>query len=183
MCCNLYCMYHLSEVLNGNFRYNIRLSLRLYHVARLRCRQKLRRFDRSFYTYHKAYHSPSEPVVCFFMAETKLISDAKKQLNEYFAGKRKTFDLPVALSGTDFQMSVWEKLSEIPYGETRTYKQVAEMTGSPASYRAVGSAAGKNPVPIIVPCHRVIASGGSMSGYALGADAKKFLIELEASHR
>lgn len=127
--------------------------------------------------------SIGEPVVCFFMAETKLISDAKKQLNEYFAGKRKTFDLPVAISGTDFQMSVWEKLSEIPYGETRTYKQVAEMAGSPASYRAVGSAAGKNPVPIIVPCHRVIASGGSMSGYALGADAKKFLIELEASHR
>lgn len=126
--------------------------------------------------------SIGEPAVCFFMAETKLISDAKKQLNEYFAGKRKNFDLPVALSGTDFQMSVWEKLSEIPYGETRTYKQVAEMIGSPSSYRAVGSAAGKNPVPIIVPCHRVIASGGSMSGYALGADAKKFLIELESSH-
>lgn len=123
-----------------------------------------------------------EPAVCFFMAETKLISDAKKQLNEYFAGKRKAFDLPVALSGTDFQMSVWEKLSEIPYGETRTYKQVAEMIGSASSYRAVGSAAGKNPVPIIVPCHRVIASGGSMSGYALGADAKKFLIELESAH-
>lgn len=122
------------------------------------------------------------PIVSFFMAETPLLKEAKKQLSEYFAGKRKSFDLPLKLEGTDFQLSVWNVLKDIPYGETRTYKQTAEMAGCPGSYRAVGTANGKNPIPIIIPCHRVVASDGSLSGYALGTEFKKYLLELEAKN-
>ena len=122
------------------------------------------------------------PIVSFFMAETPLLKEAKKQLSEYFAGKRKSFDLPLKLEGTDFQLSVWNALKDIPYGETRTYKQTAEMAGCPGSYRAGGTANGKNPIPIIIPCHRVVASDGSLSGYALGTEFKKYLLELEAKN-
>ena len=110
------------------------------------------------------------------------MKEAKKQLSEYFAGKRKNFDLPLKLEGTDFQLSVWNALRDIPYGETRTYKQTAEMAGCPGSYSAVGTANGKNPIPIIIPCHRVVASDGSLSGYTLGTEFKKYLLELESKN-
>jgi len=100
-----------------------------------------------------------------------------KELKEYFEGKRKTFTVPVDISsGTDFQRAVWKKLSEIPYGSTTTYLEIAHAIHNPLSVRAVGMANGKNPIPIILPCHRVIGSNGSLVGYALGLDIKKKLL-------
>lgn len=104
---------------------------------------------------------------------------AAKQLDEYFAGKRKGFDVPICPRGTDFQRSAWAALQKIPYGETRSYKQVAEMLGNPDASRAVGMANNKNPIWIIIPCHRVIGSNGSLVGYAGGTDMKRRLLELE----
>ncbi|HHT9111123.1 MAG TPA: methylated-DNA--[protein]-cysteine S-methyltransferase [Candidatus Brocadiaceae bacterium] len=101
-------------------------------------------------------------------------------LKEYFDGKQVNFDFPLDLSGgTPFQVKVWEKLREIPYGECRTYKWVAERIGSPLAVRAVGMANNKNPLPPVVPCHRVIGSDGSLTGYASGVHIKKWLIEME----
>lgn len=112
-------------------------------------------------------------------AETPFIQKAATQLTEYFDGRRRTFDLPLALHGTDFQMSVWKALQAIPSGETRSYKDVAAMLGSPQASRAVGMANNRNPIVIMVPCHRVIGQDGSMSGYVGGLPAKKYLLELE----
>lgn len=111
-----------------------------------------------------------------------LLNIAASQLEEYFSGKRKGFDLPVKLSGTDFQNHVWSELCRIPYGDTISYKELAEMVGNPKAYRAVGMANNKNPIPIIVPCHRVIGSDGSMTGYAYGIHIKKLLLELESQN-
>lgn len=102
------------------------------------------------------------------------------QLEEYFDQKRKNFDLPLALSGTPFQMAVWKLLYEIPYGVTCAYKDIAEKIGNPRSVRAVGTAIGRNPISIIVPCHRVIASNGKLAGFAGGLDRKKLLLNLES---
>ena len=104
---------------------------------------------------------------------------AAEQLKEYFAGVRKTFDLPIKLCGTPFQMRVWQQLQKIPYGQTRTYKQIAEAVGSPKACRAVGMANHNNPIAIIVPCHRVIGSNGLLTGYAGGLDFKQYLLNLE----
>lgn len=105
---------------------------------------------------------------------------AANQLQEYLAGRRRYFDVPVHLAGTDFQKRVWAEISDIPYGSTRTYAQIAQAIGSPGAYRAVGRAANANPVPLIVPCHRVVGSRGNLVGYAFGVDAKKFLLDLES---
>ena len=105
----------------------------------------------------------------------------KKQLKEYFAGERKRFDLPLAPVGTDFQLSVLRALQEIPFGETRSYLEIAERIGNPKAVRAVGSANGNNPIALIIPCHRVIGSNGSLTGFGGGIDAKRFLLELESS--
>lgn len=113
---------------------------------------------------------------------TELSNRAANQLQEYFAGKRRVFDLPLHLQGTPFQMAVWEALQRIPYGQTRTYGQVAASIGHPGASRAVGQANNRNPLPIFVPCHRVIAADGSLAGYAFGVKTKKFLLDLEASH-
>lgn len=113
--------------------------------------------------------------------ETALIRQAAKQLNEYLAGKRKTFDLPLEPGGTPFQKAVWHALTGIPYGETRTYREIAEIIGNPKACRAVGMANNKNPIAIIIPCHRVIGTGGKLIGYAGGLDIKKKLLELEKS--
>lgn len=102
-----------------------------------------------------------------------------KQLREYFDKKRTEFTLPIAMFGTAFQKSIWNLLREIPYGETRTYMQLADAIGNRAAIRAVGLANGRNPISIIVPCHRVIGSDGSLTGYAGGLDRKQFLLELE----
>jgi len=111
--------------------------------------------------------------------ETPLIKKTAGQLDEYFNGKRKVFDLHLALHGTDFQIKVWNALRTIPYGETISYGQLAAMTGNPKACRAVGMANNRNPVPVIVPCHRVIGSNGSLTGYAGGLELKQNLLELE----
>lgn len=111
--------------------------------------------------------------------ETPLIKDAFRQLEEYFAGKRRVFDLPLAPQGTPFQQKVWHALQSIPYGETRTYKQIAEQVGNPLGCRAVGMANNKNPIGIIIPCHRVIGANGKLVGYAGGLNLKSRLLELE----
>ena len=103
-----------------------------------------------------------------------------RQLDEYFAGKRTTFDVPLAMRGTPFQLGVWRALQRIPYGETRTYAGIAQEIGRPSATRAVGAANGANPIPIIVPCHRVIGTNGSLTGFGGGIDVKRRLLELEA---
>lgn len=115
------------------------------------------------------------------LKETKLLEDAANQLIEYLAGKRKNFELPLSPNGTDFQKLVWEALRTIPYGETRTYKQIAEQIGNPKACRAVGMANNKNPISIIVPCHRVVGTDGKLVGYAGGIELKKKLLEIEKS--
>ena len=107
---------------------------------------------------------------------------ARKQLTEYFAGERREFDLPLKLSGTEFQMSVLDALQQIPYGETTSYADIAERVGRPKAVRAVGAANGRNPIPIIVPCHRVIGSHGELTGFGGGLDTKEALLRLEAEH-
>lgn len=115
----------------------------------------------------------------YIQEETELILRCKKQLEEYFAGKRKTFDLPLAPKGTDFQQRVWKALQEIPYGALRTYKDIAIAVDNPKGCQAVGGANGKNPIAILIPCHRVIGKDGSMTGYSGGLEKKEWLLELE----
>jgi methylated-DNA-[protein]-cysteine S-methyltransferase len=104
----------------------------------------------------------------------------KRQLSEYFEKERRAFTLPTLfLEGTDFEHAVWSTLREVPYGETRTYKWLAEKIGKPHAFRAVGNALAKNPIPIIFPCHRIIESDGSLGGYSGGIDIKRRLLELE----
>lgn len=114
--------------------------------------------------------------------ETPLHREVQRQLAEYFAGLRKNFDLPLVLSGTDFQKRCWQALREIPYGETRSYGDIARAVGSPKAFRAVGMANHRNPIAIIVPCHRVIGSGGSLTGFGGGLDVKAFLLGLESKY-
>ncbi|WP_137753598.1 methylated-DNA--[protein]-cysteine S-methyltransferase [Sphingopyxis sp. L1A2A] len=104
---------------------------------------------------------------------------AERQLGEYFAGTRRTFDVPLSFSGSDFQKSVWRALLTIPFGETRSYGEIAQQVGKPSASRAVGAANGRNPVSIIAPCHRVVGSTGKLTGFAGGLDAKAFLLALE----
>jgi methylated-DNA-[protein]-cysteine S-methyltransferase len=106
-----------------------------------------------------------------------------EQLEEYFAGKRKTFDLPLAPRGTAFQQSVWQALAGIPWGQWRSYGDIARAIGRPRAVRAVGAANGRNPLPIVVPCHRVVGSDGSLTGFAGGLEMKRYLLELEGSLR
>jgi methylated-DNA-[protein]-cysteine S-methyltransferase len=112
---------------------------------------------------------------------SQLLTQAVDQLDEYFEGKRKGFDLPLDLEGTDFQMKVWKALEKIPYGKTRSYTEIAQKINHPKAVRAVGTANAKNPICIIIPCHRVIAANGSLGGYSGtgGAQAKARLLQLE----
>ncbi|MCL1842742.1 MAG: methylated-DNA--[protein]-cysteine S-methyltransferase [Defluviitaleaceae bacterium] len=110
-----------------------------------------------------------------------ITKEAAKQIDEYFKKKRKKFELPLRPKGTSFQLAAWNALVSIPYGETRTYKQIAEFLENPKACRAVGSANNKNPIPIIIPCHRVIGADGSLTGYAYGIEMKKRLLALENS--
>ena len=111
--------------------------------------------------------------------ETPLIKEAIHQLREYESGARKVFYLPLNPQGTVFQNKVWKALLQIPYGETRNYKEIAALVGSPAACRAVGQANHKNPIPIFIPCHRVIGASGKLTGYAGGLDRKAKLLQLE----
>lgn len=111
--------------------------------------------------------------------DTPVAQEACRQLSAYFQGQRKDFQLPLAWKGTPFRLRVWQALLDIPYGETRTYAQVAEAVGSPKAVRAVGGACHDNPWLIVVPCHRVVGSSGQLTGYAAGLDTKRFLLEYE----
>ena len=113
--------------------------------------------------------------------ETPLIKEAYRQLSEYLIGERKRFDLPLHPRGTMFQQQVWKALCDIPYGETRSYKEIAEAIGNPKAVRAVGMANNRNPLLIVIPCHRVIGANGKLVGYAAGIEMKEYLLKLEKS--
>jgi len=112
-----------------------------------------------------------------------LLERAAQELREYFAGTRRTFDLPLLSSGTAFEQSVWRALESIPFGETKSYGQLAAQLGMPKAARAVGRACARNPLLIVVPCHRVIASSGALTGFAAGIEAKRLLLRLEGHER
>jgi len=126
----------------------------------------------------KMRHDP-EPDWIF---NEKPFAVARQQLAEYFAGERKDFDLPLQLSGTEFQVQVLEELQRIPYGETTSYGDIATRIGRPKAVRAVGAANGRNPLPIVIPCHRVIGSSGDLTGFGGGLDLKEALLRLEAEN-
>ena len=111
--------------------------------------------------------------------ENDFLRGVMAQLDAYFAGERRSFDIPIEMRGTPFQKKVWTALQSIPYGSTVSYKELAEMIGSPKACRAVGSANNKNPISIIVPCHRVIGADGKLTGYGGGVDNKAYLLKLE----
>ncbi|KAF1067997.1 MAG: Methylated-DNA--protein-cysteine methyltransferase, constitutive [Pseudomonas citronellolis] len=112
----------------------------------------------------------SHPILC----------EAERQLREYFAGERQSFDLPLEFIGSPFQKQVWAQLVRIPFGQTRSYREIAELIGNPKAVRAVGAANGRNPLSIIAPCHRVIGTNGKLTGFAGGLDAKALLLALES---
>lgn len=112
----------------------------------------------------------------------RYFTEVIRQLDAYFKGELRSFDLPLALEGTAFQKSVWQELLKIPYGTTVSYREIARRIGKPKAVRAVGAANGRNPLPIVVPCHRVISSDGSLIGYGGGLQIKEFLLELERLH-
>ena len=114
-----------------------------------------------------------------FTKAVKICNQAKEELQKYFEGRLKQFTVPISPEGTDFQKSVWKELCKIPYGKTLSYKQIAENLNNHKSCRAVGNANGKNPIPIIIPCHRVICTGGKLGGFSAGLDRKRFLLSLE----
>lgn len=111
--------------------------------------------------------------------EDPLLEETQSQLMEYFAGERRAFDLPLAPEGTDFRRRVWQALLEIPYGETRSYGEIAAAIGQPGAARAVGMANNRNPISIVIPCHRVVGADGALVGYGGGLEKKHLLLELE----
>lgn len=113
----------------------------------------------------------------------KVLYKAEEQLSEYFSGKREAFEADFELSGTAFQIMIWRELEKIPFGETRTYGEIAAAIGKPKASRAVGSACNKNPVAIMIPCHRVIGANGKITGYAAGTDIKEWLLNHEAKRK
>lgn len=117
------------------------------------------------------------------LEESPLFSALREQLNTYFEGRLRDFNIPIAPTGTPFQQRVWQALRAIPYGETRSYSQIAAVIGQPRAQRAVGSANHANPISILQPCHRVIAAGGGLGGYGGGLDRKRALLELEANSK
>lgn len=122
---------------------------------------------------------PNAPTPRLMPHETPLLAEGRRQVLEYLAGKRRRFDLPLAPQGTSFQKRVWAVVGEIPYGQSRTYGEIALAVGYPKGFRAVGMACNRNPIPVIIPCHRVVGAGGALTGYAGGAELKKALLELE----
>lgn len=115
--------------------------------------------------------------------DNEVTSEAKRQLCEYFEQKRTCFDLKLRLKGTEFQRAVWEALTQIEYGKTKSYQDIARQIGSPKACRAVGMACNRNPVAIVVPCHRVVGTSGKLTGYAGGLGLKERLLKLESSHQ
>lgn len=129
------------------------------------------RFDAAF---------PAGTVPC---GDHPVLRETARQLDAYFARDLREFDLPLAMKGTPFQLRVWQALRAIPYGETRSYAQQARAVGAPDAIRAVGAANGRNPIPIVVPCHRVIGSNGKLTGFGGGLPLKRWLLDLESSPR
>ena len=130
------------------------------------------------------FHSPRHPMAQlpdWIEHEHPVVRAAHAQLDEYFAGSRKDFDLPLAPQGTAFQKEVWHTLASIPFGHTISYAQLAQRIGKPTAMRAVGAANGRNPLPIVLPCHRVIGADGSLTGFGGGLPTKQFLLELEGA--
>ncbi len=125
-------------------------------------------------------HRPTPDEARFGERDDAALADAARQLGEYWAGERRAFDLPLAPAGTPFQLRVWEALRSIPYGETRTYGSIAAAVGQPTAVRAVGLANSRNPLSIIVPCHRVVGARGALTGYAGGVERKRFLLDHES---
>lgn len=130
------------------------------------------------------FHASRHPVkrdARWVEADHPLLDTLAAQLDEYFAGERRDFDLPLAPEGTDFQRTVWHALARIPYGDTTSYAQLASTIGHPSAVRAVGAANGRNPIPIVLPCHRVIGADGALTGFGGGLPTKRFLLELEGA--
>lgn len=113
--------------------------------------------------------------------DSPILLEAERQLQEYFAGTRNRFELELDFTGTDFQKQVWQALLTIPFGETRSYSQIAQQIGNPKAVRAVGAANGRNPISIVAPCHRVIGASGELTGFAGGLEAKQYLLALEGT--
>jgi len=128
---------------------------------------------------HLFFEGEAFPEKDHIRSETPVLAEAGRQLREYFAGKRREFDLHLAPAGTEFMLRVWKALQEIPYGETRSYKEIAAAVGNSKACRAVGLANNRNPISIFIPCHRVIGSNGDLIGYGGGLDKKVFLLDLE----
>lgn len=124
---------------------------------------------------------PNAPIPRLMPRPTPLLEEGRRQLLEYLAGERAYFTLPLAPQGTPFQQRVWAALRDIPYGQTRSYRDIALAVDCPRGFRAVGMANNKNPIPILIPCHRVIGTKGALVGYAGGLELKKSLLELERS--
>ena len=130
------------------------------------------------------FHTPRHPMsrlADWSEGDNPVLQATRVQLEEYFSGSRKRFDLPLAPQGTLFQTEVWHTLATIPYGETISYAQLARRIGKPTAMRAVGAANGRNPLPIVLPCHRVIGADGSLTGFGGGLPTKQFLLELEGA--
>ncbi|SMG23393.1 methylated-DNA--[protein]-cysteine S-methyltransferase [Dethiosulfovibrio salsuginis] len=129
----------------------------------------------------RLYEGTKAPVPIFnvWKKSPAKLKDATDQLKAYFAGELKVFDLPLSLEGTPFQLQVWEALRKIPYGETRSYMEMALSMGNDKACRAVGGANGRNPIPVIIPCHRVVGSNGTLGGYSGGLGLKKRLLSIE----
>ncbi len=126
-----------------------------------------------------SFESEAIPMEDMELAETELAHEAWIQLDEYFAGERKSFDLPLLTAGTPFMTGVWAALGRIPYGETRSYGEIATAVGNPRACRAVGQAVNRNPIPILIPCHRVVGSSGALTGFRVGLPLKARLLEIE----
>lgn len=124
-------------------------------------------------------HATSSPG-CLYDRRNPILAEAIRQIQSYFAGERTDFELPLEPEGTSFQKRVWQALRRIPYGQTRSYAEIAREIGSPKGFRAVGAANGRNPLPVIVPCHRVIGADGSLTGFGGGLPVKRILLEMEA---
>ena len=125
---------------------------------------------------------PLDPEKVGLRESSDVLAPYLRQLEQYFAGERRDFSFPLDLRGTDFQLQCWRALLDIPYGETRTYADIARTIGHPQAFRAVGMSNNRNPIAIVVPCHRVIASNGSLCGYGGGLDIKRKLLDLERAH-
>lgn len=124
---------------------------------------------------------PAKRDMSWVEAEHPVLAETRRQLGEYFAGHRQVFDLPLAPRGTPFQLEVWQALARIPHGQTWSYGQLASHLGRPQAMRAVGAANGRNPLPIVLPCHRVIGASGALTGFGGGLPTKQFLLELEGA--